>query len=73
MLAAVVIGIAWGADSIRNSTRFVPTELRLRRATVQIAGETYRRKDKRRAGILARPQVPSTAATKSKVTIEEKV
>ena len=40
---------------------------------VQIAGESYRLKDKRRAGILARPQGASTAATKSRVTKEEKV
>ena len=40
---------------------------------VQIAGESYRLKDKRRAGILARPQVPSTTAAKSKATKEEKV
>ena len=40
---------------------------------VQIAGESYRLKDKRRAGILARPQ-PSLAATagKAKVGKEEK-
>ena len=40
---------------------------------VQIAGESYRLKDKRRAGILARPQAPSTTASKSKATKEEKV
>ena len=40
---------------------------------VQIAGESYRLKDKRRAGILARPQVPSTTAAKSKATKAEKV
>ena len=40
---------------------------------VQIAGESYRLKDKRRAGILARPQVPTTTASKSKATKEEKV
>lgn len=40
---------------------------------VQIAGESYRLKDKRRAGILARPQVPSTTAVKSKATKQEKV
>ena len=40
---------------------------------VQIAGESYRLKDKRRAGILARPQVPSTTAAKSKATKTEKV
>ena len=39
---------------------------------VQIAGESYRLKDKRRAGILARPQVLAPAA-KSKATKEEKV
>ena len=38
---------------------------------VQIAGESYRLKDKRRAGILARPQ--SAAAAKGKATKEEKV
>ena len=40
---------------------------------VQFAGESYRLKDKRRAGILARPQVPSTTAAKSKATKAEKV
>ena len=40
---------------------------------VQIAGESYRLKDKRRAGILARPQAPSTTASKSKATKEVKV
>ncbi len=40
---------------------------------VQIAGESYRLKDKRRGGILARPQVPSTTAAKSQATKEGKV
>ena len=44
---------------------------------VQIAGESYRLKDKRRAGILARPQpsLPAMTATgtKAKMTKEEKV
>ena len=40
---------------------------------VQIASESYRLKDKRRAGIMARPQAPSTTASKSKATKEEKV
>ena len=38
---------------------------------VQIAGESYRLKDKRRAGILARPQ--SAAAAEGKATKEKKV
>ena len=38
---------------------------------VQITGESYRLKDKRRAGILARPQ--PAAAAKGKATKEEKV
>ena len=37
---------------------------------VQIAGESYRLKDKRRAGIMARPQ---TATAKGKAQDEEKV
>ena len=44
---------------------------------VQITGESYRLKDKRRAGILARPQpnlTPTTTiGTKGKTTKEEKV
>ena len=42
---------------------------------VQIAGESYRLKDKRRAGILARPLAPTATSvtTKSKATKEEKV
>ena len=40
---------------------------------VQIAGESYLLKDKRRAGILARPQVPTAAPVKAKATMEEKV
>ena len=40
---------------------------------VQIAGESYRLKDKRRAGLLARPQVQMVATVKGKATKEEKV
>ena len=47
---------------------------------VQISGESYRLKDKRRAGILARPQSASVSASasvspasKGKATKEEKV
>ena len=45
---------------------------------VQISGESYRLKDKRRAGILARPQASlaaatAVAATKAKAVKEEKV
>ena len=44
---------------------------------VQIAGESYRLKDKRRAGILARPQPnltpTATIGTKTKTTKEENV
>jgi hypothetical protein len=45
---------------------------------VQITGESYRLKDKRRAGILARPQhnttpTATTDSTKPKITKQEKV
>ncbi len=66
---------AFAADAVLTAAML---DRILHHATVvQISGESYRLKDKRRTGILARPQPnptpTATASPKGKVTKEEKV
>ena len=66
---------AFAADAVLTAAML---DRILHHATVvQITGESYRLKDKRRAGILARPQsiqlATAPVATKAKTTREEKV
>ena len=66
---------AFAADAVLTAAML---DRILHHATVvQIAGESYRLKDKRRAGILARPQptpasTPAVATTRAKTNKEEK-